>query len=135
MSNMLNLIDIFESYPYNTLSRIVSNAVTPAINVKEYPKNYQISLTAVGVNPKDIKVQLQENILTISYTHEEDKNLKDEGKIISSEYKHYSFTRSVSLPKNVNPDSVTAESKHGILHVLIDKIPEATSKIIDVKVK
>jgi hypothetical protein len=44
MSNMLNLIDIFESYPYNTLSRIVSNAVTPAINVKEYNNNYQ-SLT------------------------------------------------------------------------------------------
>jgi HSP20 family protein len=135
MSNMLNLIDIFESYPYNTLSRIVSNAVTPAINVKEYSKNYKISLTAVGIDPKEIKIQLQENILTISYTHDDEKNSKDDGKPISSEYKHFSFSRSVSLPKNVNPETVTAESKNGILHVLIDKMPESTPKLIEIKVK
>ncbi len=135
MSNLLNLVDIFESYPYNTLSRIVSNAVTPAINVKEYPTNYRISLTAVGVDPKDIKVQLQDNILTISYTHSDDEKIEDEGKIISSEYKHYSFSRSVSLPKNVNSDTVTAESKNGVLHITIDKMPENTPKLIEVKVK
>jgi HSP20 family protein len=135
MSSMLNLVDIFESYPYNTLSRIVSNAVTPAINVKEYSKNYKISLTAVGVDPKDIKIQLQDNILTISYVHDDANTSEDKGKIISSEYKHYSFSRSVSLPKNVNHETVSAESKNGILHVLIDKMPESTSKLIEIKVK
>jgi hypothetical protein len=45
MSNMLNLIDIFESYPYNTLVPIVSNAATAAINVKEYNNNYQSQIS------------------------------------------------------------------------------------------
>jgi HSP20 family protein len=134
MSNTLNLIDIFESYPYKTFPWIVSNAVTPAINVKEYSKNYKISLTAVGIDPKDIKIQLQENILNISYDHN-DEPLKDAGNAISSEYKHYSFSRSVSLPKNVNPDTVTAESKNGILHITIDKMPESTPKYIEIKIK
>jgi HSP20 family protein len=134
MNNMLNLVDILESYPYNTLSRIVSNAVTPALNVKEYAKNYKISLTAVGVDPKDLKVHLQENTLTISYTHDDENNIKDEGKTISSEYKHYSFSRTVTLPKNVNPETVTATSKNGILHVTIDKMPESTPKLVEIKV-
>jgi HSP20 family protein len=135
MSNLLNLVDIFESYPYNTLSRIVSNAVTPAINVKEYTKNYKISLTAVGVDPKDIKVQIQDNVLTISYDHDGQNNTKDGGKIISTEFQHYSFSRSVSLPKNVNSESVSAESKNGVLHISVDKMPETTPRLIEIKVK
>jgi HSP20 family protein len=135
MSNLLNLVDIFESYPYNTLSRIVSNAVTPAINVKEFSKNYKISLTAVGVDPKQIKVQLQDNVLMISYDHGDEKNSEEDGKPISTEYKHYSFSRSITLPKNVNPDTITAISKNGILHVVIDKMPEITPKLIEVQVK
>jgi HSP20 family protein len=135
MSNLLNLVDIFESYPYNTLSRIVSNAVTPAVNVKEYSKNYKVLLTAVGIDPKEIKVQLQDNVLTISYSHNDEDNIETEGKTISSEYKHYSFSRSVLLPKNINPETVKAESKNGILHITIDKTPENTPKIIEIKVK
>jgi HSP20 family protein len=134
MSNLLNLVDIFESYPYNTISRMVSNAVSPAINVKEYSKNYKISLTAVGVDPKDLKIQLSDNVLTISYVHSEENNIKDEGKSISTEYQHYSFSRSVSLPKNINPDTISAESKNGILHVKIDKTPQSTPKLIEIKV-
>jgi hypothetical protein len=38
MFNLLDLVDIFESYPYNTLLRIASNAAIPVINVKEYSK-------------------------------------------------------------------------------------------------
>jgi HSP20 family protein len=136
MSNLLNLVDsIFDSYPYNTISRVAGNATVPAINVKEYPKSYKISLTAAGVDPADIKVQIQDNHLTISYTHEDKKEVQDEGKFISSEYKHYSFSRSVSLPKNVDAESVSAESKNGILHVTINKLPEAQPKMIEVKVK
>ena len=136
MSNLLNLVDsIFDSYPYNTMSRVVGNATIPAINVKEYNKNYKISLTAAGIDPKDIKVQVQDNLLTISYAHEDKDELKDDGKVISSEYKHYSFSRSVSLPKNVNAETISAESKNGVLHITIDKLPETQPKTIEVKVK
>jgi HSP20 family protein len=140
MSNLLNLVDsIFDSYPYNTMSRVVGNATLPAINVKEYNKNYKISLTAPGIDPKNIKVQVQDNLLTISYDHEDNKEVKegdkDDGKLISSEYKHYSFSRSVSLPKNVNAETIVAESKNGILHLTIDKQPETQPKTIEVKVK
>lgn len=136
MSNLLNLVDsIFDSYPYNTMSRVVGNATIPAINVKEYDKNYKISLTAVGINPADIKVQVQDNLLTISYAHEDKNELDDQGKIISSEYKYYSFSRSVSLPKNVNAETISAESKNGILNITIDKLPETQPKTIEIKVK
>jgi hypothetical protein len=58
MSNILNLIDIFESYPYNTLVSIVSNAAA-AINVKEYNNNYKISVTKCQkVLPNSLKSKL-----------------------------------------------------------------------------
>jgi HSP20 family protein len=139
MSNLLNLVDsIFDSYPYNTMSRVVGNATLPAINVKEYDNNYKISLTAAGIDPKDIKVQVQDNLLMITYTHDENKNTdekeKDEGKMVSSEYKHYSFSRTVSLPKNVDPETISAESRNGILNITVNKLPETQPKTIEVKV-
>jgi HSP20 family protein len=140
MSNLLNLVDsIFDSYPYNTMSRVSSNATLPAINVKEYEKNYKVSLTTPGIDPKQIKIQVQDNLLTISYDHENTKEVKEgdkeDGKVISTEYKHYSFSRSVSLPKNVNAETIQAESKNGILQLTIDKLPETQPKTIEVKVK
>ena len=140
MSNLLNLVDsIFDSYPYNTMSRVTGNATLPAINVKEYAKNYKISLTAAGIDPKEIKIQVQDNLLTISYSHDQNKETNgiesEDGKTISTEYKHYSFSRSVSLPKNVNAEAISAESKNGILHITIDKLPETQPKTIEVKVK
>jgi HSP20 family protein len=91
-------------------------------------------LSIPGLDPSKVKIELQDHTLTVSYTHEKEDKEKKKGKVIRQEYSHYSFTRSVMLPKNVDAESVTASSQKGILFIEVKKLPETKPKTIDIKI-
>jgi HSP20 family protein len=108
----------------------------PAINVRELADKYEISMIAPGIDPDKIKIELVERNLNISYDASEDKKEDDEnGNMIRREYRRYSFTRSIALPKNVDENSVEAECDKGILSIHINKLPESQPISISIKVK
>jgi HSP20 family protein len=138
-NNLLTLMDSFfdDYYPISNsqLTRSHSSSA-PAINVRELADKYEISMIAPGIDPDKIKIELVERNLNISYDASEDKKEDDEnGNMIRREYRRYSFTRSIALPKNVDENSVEAECDKGILSIHINKLPESQPISISIKVK
>jgi HSP20 family protein len=133
-NNLLNIMDgFFDDFSPVTFVRPSS---TPALNVEEYDDRYEINLAIAGINPEKVTVELSNKNLTISYQHNEENQEADaKGKMLRQEYNHYSFTRSVTLPKDVDETSIEAESSHGILKVIVQKIPEVQPKVVQVKVR
>ncbi|MBL3654722.1 Hsp20/alpha crystallin family protein [Fulvivirga sediminis] len=133
--------DLFPTFFDDFLSRDMfnfsgSNATMPAVNIKESESDFQVEVAAPGANKKDFKVEVDNNLLTISYEKEvknEEKN--DEGKFTKREFNYQSFQRSFTLPSTVLGDKIEAKYTDGILALSIPKKEEAktaTSRLIEI---
>ena len=102
----------------------------PAVNVRETNDEFMIDVAAPGMKRDDFKVELDNNILTISSELEETHEEKGEnGKFTRKEFSYQSFQRSFSLPENkVDGGKISAKYTDGILHVVVPKRDEAKVK-------
>ena len=92
----------------------------PAINIREDEKNYILELAVPGIDKKDLKIDINEDVLTISSeTKIETEENKDGYK--RKEFSYSSFCRSFYIPENVNRDNIEANYKDGILTVGLPK--------------
>jgi HSP20 family protein len=99
----------------------------PAVNIVESKEDYKIEVAAPGLNKNDFKINLDNNVLTVSSEKEDKQEEKDE-KLISREFSYYSFSRSFTLPLTVNSEKIRATHKDGILQVIIPKKEETKEK-------
>lgn len=108
----------------------VSGATLPAVNVMETNDDFRIEVAAPGMKRNDFKVELDNNVLTISSQREDKNEEKDEnGNYTRREFSYQSFQRSFSLPENkVLGDKIAARYVDGILHVTVPKSEEAKVK-------
>jgi HSP20 family protein len=102
----------------------VSLSKIPSANVTEMEKEFIIELTAPGLEKKDSKVELENNLLSIS-SEKEIKRENKKGEITSREFSYESFSRSFRLPDNIVADKLQAQYENGILKIEIPK-KEAT---------
>lgn len=105
------------------------NTTMPAINIKETEKAYEVELAAPGMKKEDFKIELENNILTIS--SERTREHQDEGKEKYSrkEFSYESFQRSINLPKEVvDEEKIEAHYKDGVLQLMIPKKEKAMKK-------
>lgn len=92
----------------------------PTVNVKETEKDYLVDLAAPGLERKDFKVEVDNNVLTISVEKKEEK--KEEGKDFTrQEFSFNSFRRSFELPENSKTDKIDAKYADGLLKLVIPK--------------
>jgi len=98
----------------------------PAVNIIESKEDYRIDVAAPGLNKEDFKVNLENNVLTVSSEKEEKQ--EEDGKVMRKEFSYYSFSRSFTLPLTVNAEKIRATHKDGILQVIIPKKEEAKEK-------
>ena len=127
--NMPGLFDEFFGKDYNTsLFEDRTNLTMPAVNVLETPESFKIEVAAPGLEKKDFKLDLDNNVLTISsekeFKHEEEKD----GKFMRREFSYASFQRTFTLPESVEADKIKANYKEGVLHIDIPKREEAKQK-------
>ena len=88
-----------------------------------------------GIKLEEVKVEVEDDILTVSGEHEESKEEKDE-KFVRRERRYGSFMRSIALPPGVDPDKVAATVKDGVLEVTVPLPEEAKQKkAVEVKPK
>jgi HSP20 family protein len=99
----------------------------PAVNIVESKDDYRIEVAAPGLTKEDFKVNLENNVLTVSSEKEENREEKDE-KIMRKEFSYYSFNRSFTLPVTVNSEKIKATHKDGILQIMIPKKEEAKER-------
>jgi HSP20 family protein len=105
-----------------------TNTTLPAVNVLENDNEFLIELAAPGMKKDDFKINLEDNILTIS---SEKKDQKEEKKEHYSrrEFSYQSFQRSFTLPEYLaDREKVTAKYLDGVLHINIPKREEAKPK-------
>ncbi len=109
---------------------VISNRTSsmPAVNIREDEKNYALELAVPGIDKKDLKIDINEDVLTISSeTKSENEETKDGYK--RKEFSYTSFCRSFYIPENVNRDNIEANYKDGILTVSLPKQEEEKTKI------
>lgn len=102
----------------------------PAVDVYEDEKHIHIKADVAGIEEKDLDLNLQDNVLTVSGRRNEEKKESSGRNCFVSERRFGSFSRSISLPEGVNQENVRAELKNGVLKVTIEKPKtEETKKI------
>lgn len=107
---------------------------TPAVDVAEHDNEYIVKVELPGVARDDVKITMQENILTIRGEKKQEKETKDSD-FHRVERSYGSFQRSFTLPTHVKNDRIEASFKDGILTVNVPKAEEAKPKQIEVRVK
>jgi HSP20 family protein len=99
---------------------------SPAVNVVETQDGYRLEVAAPGLAKEDFEVKLDQDLLTISakktVNQEESKPAE---KYTRREFSYMEFKRSFHLPETVDANSIKASYDSGVLHLALDKKPEA----------
>src|SRR5690606_16844748 len=90
------------------------HSFTPACNIEEKSDRYMIEAELPGVEPEEVEIELDGNVMTIKGERTLEEETKDEDKQMHIvEHSYGSFHRSFALPDNIDPDNITAENKNG----------------------
>ncbi len=103
----------------------------PSVDVYEDEKAIHVKAELAGVNAEDIKIELENNVLTLHGERKLDKR-KDEGAYQRVERRYGEFCRSFALPDTVDAEGIDANYKDGILTVTLPKRPESQRREIKV---
>ena len=120
--------DLF--FDWSNKNFLKTNASLPSVNIKEKDDVYELSVAAPGFEKSDFKVEVNNDVLTISSEKKNESETKDDEKFTKREFCYESFSRSFALPELVDSDNIKAEYKRGILYVNIPKKEEAKPKEI-----
>ena len=127
LRNQRNLIDtLFGEDFFSTPTSAVIDDYSVRTNVSTTDEEYRIDIVAPGLDKSDMNVKVENNQLYVSYDNENTDK---------SERVYYrSFTRYWKLPVDVDPASIRADYKQGILSVFVPRETPATNSIeIDIK--
>ena len=111
--------DFFSPAVWSTPSSDVSSI--PAANVQETPVAYLLEISAPGRNKEDFKVNLEKDLLTVSYEKKEETTTEN-NKTIRREFHYNSFKR--SLDEKIDASNIQAKYENGILKIELPKKPE-----------
>jgi HSP20 family protein len=123
--------------PWNEWFDTSSAITVPAVNITENVNDYNISVAAPGLKKNDFHINVDGNMLTISAEKEETKEEREEENYTRKEYNYSSFSRSFTLPQEVNREKIEASYEDGVLKLVLPKKEEVkkavASKQIEVK--
>jgi HSP20 family protein len=100
----------------------------PAVNIREDEKSFVLDLAVPGIDKKDLKIDINEDVLTISSEKKAETEENKEG-YKRKEFSYSSFCRSFYIPENVDRDKIDANYKDGVLTVAFPKQEVEKKKI------
>ena len=113
------------------LSNVETSQWSPRVDIKEDPSQFIIIADIPGVEPKDIEISMENNVLTIKGTRTLERKLKEE-KYSRMERFSGTFYRQFTLPDHVNSEAIKAKGKHVVLELTIPKKERHVPKKIKV---
>jgi HSP20 family protein len=97
----------------------------PAVNIKETTENYALEMGAPGMAKTDFKIELENDVLTISAEKSNSTSEAEEGVYSRKEFSYQSLKRSFSFPQDVvDTERIEAKYEDGILYIKIPKKEE-----------
>lgn len=106
---------------------------TPRVNVEENDDTFELTAEVPGMKKDEINIDIKDHTLTIRGERKLDEEKKDKNYHVC-ERCYGEFTRTFTLPDNVDADKIEAQYDAGILRLTIPKKEEAKPKEIQVKV-
>ena len=127
--------DLFESNYLTSHSTQQRGLSVPAVNIKENENNYIVEMASPGMKKEDFKINLEDDVLSISAEIESKTEEKGE-QFTRKEFSFSSFKRDFTLPETADTEKITANYFDGILNITIAKKEEAKpkpAKLIEIK--
>ena len=132
-----------EDFGMNGLNKCGYGTV-PEVDVTEKKDAYVLDMDLPGQTEKDINIELNDTVLTISSVKEAEKEEKSDSKkskdaendgvFLLKERRRSEFRRSFTLPKDIDAEKVMANFKNGVLTVQIPRKPESQPKRISINI-
>jgi HSP20 family protein len=127
--------EFFEPAPrrrWRWLSRAEAETVSPSIDMYDRKDEIVVKAELPGVEKEDIDLTISENSLTIKAESKKDEEVKEED-YYSREIHYGTYTRTLTLPAEVDSSKAKATFKNGILEIVLPKKEEAKPKEIKVE--
>ncbi len=133
--------DMFDRYDravglprIGTQEVMTSGDWSPRVDIVENDNEFLIKAEIPEVKKEDVKVSVDNGVLTLKGERKQEK--EEKGKKFHRVERYYgSFTRSFTLPENVDESKIKATFKDGMLNLQVPKTEKAKPKAIDVKVE
>jgi HSP20 family protein len=132
----MNLIR-FNQHPANFLSELMEDldknffarqqenrGMMPSVNIRETEDSFMLDMAAPGLKKEDFKINLDNNVLTISSELKTENEERNE-RFVRKEFHFNAFSRSFTLPKTVDLEKIKADYKDGILSIALPKREDA----------
>ena len=105
---------------------------TPAIDVVRSDGEIIVRADLPGLKAEDVRIEVDEDILTISGEHAEEEEERDET-FVRRERRWGSFRRSMPLPSGVEPEAIRARTHDGVLEVTLPLPEEPERRTVTIK--
>jgi HSP20 family protein len=132
INSLPGLFDDFLSkdlFDWSSSNFSMTDTTIPAVNVKETAESFEVEMAAPGMKKEDFKVELNNNILSISSEQKQEHEEKNNERFTRKEFSYQSFHRSFQLSREaVDADNIQAKYENGVLHLTIPKREEVKQK-------
>ncbi|MEK6550333.1 MAG: Hsp20/alpha crystallin family protein [Pseudomonadota bacterium] len=125
---------LFEGFLAPTQLVEEAGNLVPAMDVAETEHGYVIKAEMPGVRKEDINITLENGVLSIAGESREEKEEKDNGRVIRQERRYGKYVRSLRLGTEVDDKQIKAAYKDGILEITVPKAEAVKPKKIAVDV-
>ena len=132
------LPSIFNDFFDNDWVMRSAAATSPAINVVEKEKAFEVEVAAPGLTKQDFQLSIDEDVLVIAMEKKEEKQDEHkEGRYIHREFSYASFNQRLALPETINKDQITATVDKGVLRIHLPKLKKTelkkTERVIEIQ--
>ncbi|HTI60228.1 Hsp20/alpha crystallin family protein [Mucilaginibacter sp.] len=110
-----------------------ASEVMPSVNVHDRKNHYELEVAAPGYKKDDFKINTENGLITISAKTSNSKKEEKEN-YVRQEFSCSSFTRTFSLPEDVEDDKINAHYDNGVLTVELKKTAKAIAAKKEIKV-
>lgn len=124
--------DLFTTMPSIIREELVNQKHEVPVNIRETETDYQLDLVAPGMNKEDFKVDLDNNILTISAeVKEENKDVK----YVRREHRFRNIKRSFTLDEKIDSEKIVAKYVNGVLTLNLPKRQEVKTSAKQISIQ
>jgi len=106
---------------------------TPSVNITERNSDYKLELLAPGYERQDLKMAVENEVLTISAEHKHEATKENE-RFTRREFTRSSFSRSFRLPEGTQHDQIKADHQNGVLNVIIPKVEVKKPSVREIQI-
>lgn len=128
---------LFDDFGFGLPSRSIFSfptraSVNPAMELAETEGGYALTVELPGLDEKDVDIEFADGVLSVSGEKREESEKKENGYLMS-ERRYGSFRRQLTLPVDVDPDSIAAKFRQGVLKLDMKKDEKAANRTKKIK--